>query len=356
MAVGEARDLRQVRDRDHLGTSREAAKRLADRVRGLAADSGVDLVKHHRLAAGHSRDRERDPRELAARGGLGDRPEGQAGVRADEKHRLVGARRAGVDVPHLGAELPLTEAHADKLPPHGFGEARRGFAARRAKLCVHPIDLGLRSSHRIGCGPHGIVAVGKLGELAPGLVGTIEQLRVGLSAIAAAQVGEPVELRLDGVEPARLRLERVEERTQVGRDLTQGELGRAKRLAGSGELGCQALERSELALGQTGKVRGGPAVVLSGERSHGGACAGRELGQMAEALPFGSQVVLVAPLEPFCVGNERLQLVQPLLRGGRVARQLRPGRARAEASSRQARRAARAASRDPANESSTASW
>ena len=87
VAVGEARDLRQVRDRDDLRAVGEAAQRLADGVRGLAADAGVDLVEHHRLAAADGRDRERDPRQLAARRGLGDRPERQAGVRPDEERR-----------------------------------------------------------------------------------------------------------------------------------------------------------------------------------------------------------------------------------------------------------------------------
>src|SRR5438067_1176771 len=43
MAVGEYRDLRQVRDRDHLRALGEALQRAADRVCGLASDAGVDL-------------------------------------------------------------------------------------------------------------------------------------------------------------------------------------------------------------------------------------------------------------------------------------------------------------------------
>src|SRR5438876_4582043 len=63
VAVGEARDLRQMRDRDHLRALAEAPKRLADRVRGLATDARVDLVEDHRLASAHGRDCERDARE-----------------------------------------------------------------------------------------------------------------------------------------------------------------------------------------------------------------------------------------------------------------------------------------------------
>src|SRR5947209_9361065 len=69
--VGDGGDLRQVRDGDHLGPLGEAPQHAADRVRGLPADPGVDLVEHERLAARHGRDRERDARELAAGSGLG---------------------------------------------------------------------------------------------------------------------------------------------------------------------------------------------------------------------------------------------------------------------------------------------
>ena len=61
-----ARDLGEVRDRDHLRAPRQALQRLADRVRGLAADAGVDLVEDQRVAAGDRGDRQRNPRQLAA--------------------------------------------------------------------------------------------------------------------------------------------------------------------------------------------------------------------------------------------------------------------------------------------------
>src|SRR5262249_36732541 len=64
--VAQARDLGQVRDRDHLRALRGTGERAADGVRGLAADPRVELVEHERVAAGDDGDRERDPRELAA--------------------------------------------------------------------------------------------------------------------------------------------------------------------------------------------------------------------------------------------------------------------------------------------------
>ena len=94
MLVGDVRDLRQVRDRQHLRPLGEPLEDAGDAVRGDAADARVDLVEHDRLAAGDRRDRERDAGELAARGGLGDRRERQPGVRPHEERRLVRAGRA----------------------------------------------------------------------------------------------------------------------------------------------------------------------------------------------------------------------------------------------------------------------
>ena len=78
VALRDARDLREVRDREHLRALGEALQRRRDGVRRDAADAGVDLVEDERLAARDGRERERDPRELAARCRLGDRAEREA--------------------------------------------------------------------------------------------------------------------------------------------------------------------------------------------------------------------------------------------------------------------------------------
>ena len=77
-AVGDARDLREVRDREHLRALGEPLQRRGDRVRGHAADACVDLVEDERLAPGDGSEREGDPRELAARRRVGDRRERKA--------------------------------------------------------------------------------------------------------------------------------------------------------------------------------------------------------------------------------------------------------------------------------------
>src|SRR5215210_5397591 len=46
MGTRERRDLRQVRDAEHLPALGESPQSLADRARGLAAHAGVDLVEH----------------------------------------------------------------------------------------------------------------------------------------------------------------------------------------------------------------------------------------------------------------------------------------------------------------------
>src|SRR5262252_2289436 len=72
VAFGQPRDLREVSDRDHLRALGGTRERAPDGVRGLAADPRVELVEDQRVAAGDDGDRERDPRELAARGGVRD--------------------------------------------------------------------------------------------------------------------------------------------------------------------------------------------------------------------------------------------------------------------------------------------
>ena len=93
VALGEARDLRQVRDRDDLGALGQALERAADGVRGLAADARVELVEDERRAARDRGDGERDPRELAARGRLGDRRRGSPGFGRTRKRDRVRAAR-----------------------------------------------------------------------------------------------------------------------------------------------------------------------------------------------------------------------------------------------------------------------
>ena len=74
VAIGERGHLRQVRDADHLRVPAQRPQLVAERTRREAADAGVDLVEHERLApvraARRQPQRERDARELSARRAL----------------------------------------------------------------------------------------------------------------------------------------------------------------------------------------------------------------------------------------------------------------------------------------------
>src|SRR5207244_9637588 len=61
VAVGERGDLGKVRDRHDLSVLGESPEQSANRVRGLAADAGVDLVEDERVPARDGGDRQRDP-------------------------------------------------------------------------------------------------------------------------------------------------------------------------------------------------------------------------------------------------------------------------------------------------------
>ena len=112
----------------------EPLQRLAHRVRRAAADARVDLVEDERLAAAYRRDREGDPRELAARCGLRDRRERQARVRADQEGDAVLAGRARVGRVEHGLELALAEADALELTRNGLRERRCGLFPRLVEL------------------------------------------------------------------------------------------------------------------------------------------------------------------------------------------------------------------------------
>ena len=241
-----ARDLGKVGDRDDLGVPGEPAERVSDRMRGPAADPGVDLVEDHGLAACDGGDRERDPGELAARGRLGDRPEGQPCVRADREPRLVGIR-TGLDPSHAarpGTPPPRARHRRARSPPPlrnavqprggrpegppGGGRPRPG-RRRRASAAA-----------RAGSWPSASASSSRSGGCRP-----FDQLGERVGAVATAKVGDLFEPALDLFEPARLGLERVEEAAKLDSDLAERKLGAAESLPGRGELRRDRLERRD---------------------------------------------------------------------------------------------------------------
>ena len=97
---------------------------LCDTVRSDAADPGIDLVEDDRLAPGDRGQGKRDPRELAARCGVGDRAERKAGVGTHEEDDLVAAGRPRIPLAHLDGELAVPHPDIAELGRDGVCEAR----------------------------------------------------------------------------------------------------------------------------------------------------------------------------------------------------------------------------------------
>ena len=321
MVVGHARDLRQVRDRQHLRPLGEPLQRVGDRVRRRAADAGVDLVEHHRQPAGHGRDRERDARELAAGGGLGDRPERHPRVRADQEGDLVRAGRARLPLAELGPELALAHPDAAELGGDGVRERLGPAGTGGAQLVGQPPHAFLGGRERLRCGGGGIVALRERAELGAGLAGAGEQLLVGRAAEAPLRVGDALELRLDVLDPIRVGFEREQEGPQVGAELPQAQLQVAQLLTRACELGRDSLERRNRPLGDSGQRRRAVAV-LGRERLGGRRGALGELGHVAQPVAIGVERCLGVRLEPLGRRHERLQLGEPGRLRRCVARQL----------------------------------
>src|SRR5437763_6060411 len=148
------RDLRQMRHAEYLSTPAESAELAAHDLRDRAADAGVHLVEYHaarRLRRARYLHRERQPRELASRGDLGERPGRLSRVGGDAELDAVDPvlGRIGVAVLRdVGFEAPAR--HAERLHARGdvAGELARGARAACREL------LGLRA-----------IALERLGEL-----------------------------------------------------------------------------------------------------------------------------------------------------------------------------------------------
>ena len=78
VGVGQRRDLRQVRDADHLAVPRDVGDGPPDHLGDGAADAGVDLVEDVRadgpLLREHALERQQRARQLAAARDLAERP------------------------------------------------------------------------------------------------------------------------------------------------------------------------------------------------------------------------------------------------------------------------------------------
>jgi len=144
---------------------------------------------------------------------------------------------------------------------------------------VQAVDLRLRRRERRLGGRRRVAVLTERRELAPGLLPALEQLRVRLHAVPAAQVGELVQLRLDLLQPPGLRLEREQERPQVRCRLAQLELGLPQDVARRGELRGEALDRRDRPLRGRDEI-GGAVAVLGCEGVRRGGCRLDQLREM----------------------------------------------------------------------------
>ncbi len=286
------------------------------------ADSSVDLVEDERhLPSGRGSECECDAAELAARGGLRDRRERQAGVRADQEGDGVRARRAQLALGELDVELAVAQADPAQLRRDGGRKALGGRDACLVELRRDRLHacLGLRQCQsglrrRIGAGLASL-------QLGAGSGSSLEQLFVRFAAEPALRGRDPFQLGLEVLQPVGLGFERVEEAAEVGADVCEpdlevAQLGRRRR-----ELRREPLERRDRAL-RLGRQHRSALTVLRGERLGRRRRALGELGQVAQPLALGEQRHLGVGLEPSRVLDEGLELGEPCLRGFGVGRDL----------------------------------
>ena len=138
MRVGVGRDLGQVRDAQDLVATGEAPQAAPERIGAPPADTGIDLVEDERrgrIGLGEDAlDGERDARQLATGGDLGQWSRRLAGVGRQAVDDLIDARR----IEGHGVAIDLDG---------GFGRLGRStpddgleHAGREAKLDEHSVD------------------------------------------------------------------------------------------------------------------------------------------------------------------------------------------------------------------------
>ncbi len=144
---------------------------------------------------------------------------------------------------------------------------------------MDPRELPLCRLELGSCCLGGVVTLFERGQRTPRLVTPLDELAERLGAIAAAKVGEPVQLALDVLEPPGVAVERREEAAELGRRLPELQLCLAQHVARRPQLGREAFERLQRPLGARDQV-GGAVAVVGRERRRRGGRSRRELGYM----------------------------------------------------------------------------
>ena len=354
--LGDARDLRQVRDRqDRQCALGEALQRRRDRVGSLAADPGVDLVEDHRRPPPHPPRRSQARRGRARpRGRLGDGAERQACVRTDQEDCFVCAGRARVAVAQLDPELALAHADAAQLLGDGVGErVGRGFAGG-AKLGREPLPAPPPRSASPRPQPDRGPSSSAASSPAPRL-----RARAGRRSPSRRSGG--VHPRSAPARPRRARAGRARLRarrgSRAGRSRPRAAAARrppAPRPRARGARAARA-ERAQRSAVAASPVAPSPSSGASASAAR--AAPSARLGDVAEPLPLVAQRLLIVRLETRGRLHERLGS-RRRASSAAAPRVSSSCRLRAAASSRQASRAARrrGSCTSPTNESRTSSW
>ena len=325
VAVGEARDLRQVRDRDAPVRAREAAQRLADGVRVRppmpASISSKTIVSPPATAAIASAMRESSPPEAVSAAGAKGRP-GFGRMRKRTSSAPVAPRSRS---PSLRRELALAEADALELPRDRLRE-RRG--APRA---------GVRQLVGERRGP---CASARPSASAAASTGSTPSASASSSARASARARAAPRTSRSGSDASSRRCGRARPRP--------ARAGPAPPRARPGTSGARAPSRAAGPRRRAGRRRralssgascssgasarsaardepAGAVALVGRERLDRGADALRELGHVTKPLALAAQVVLRARLEPVGVGDERAQLASTRASAAASARAPRAG-------------------------------
>ena len=262
MPVGDARDLRKVRDRDDLRALSKPSQGLGDGVGRLAADPRVDLVEDERhLPARRRGKREGDPAELSAGGGLRNRRKGESRIGADQEGDGVSAAGTGLPLRHLGVELALAHADPAQLGCDRLREALDRAGPGFVEVGRERLDARLRLRERSCCIGGRIGSCLSRVELRARRLCPLQKFLVRPAGEAALGVGDALELALNMLQAPRLGLQGVEKRPEVCGRVADSYVEVAQLARRGGELRSQPLERCDRLLRLGGEHRSAVSVI-----------------------------------------------------------------------------------------------
>ena len=308
--VRDARDLRKVRDREHL---RALGEPLQRRRRPRAPSRRRCPRRSRRRRAS----RRRRPRRARARCARARRPTrsprpARTGDPAFGRTRNVASSapgRAGLALAELDEELALAHperprARPRQRSPSGFALPRASSrsASASAVMCSSACATALVRPPRRGHRPSA-----RRSELALAPRRPARAARRTTSLRTGAEIGDRLQPLLDALERARLGVERRDEAVEVAAGLAQPNGEVAQLLRSRAELGRDALERRESPFREGRERRCALALV---RRDRDGRRARRlgELLDVPKALAAREELLLVSGRHAFGCVDERLQL------------------------------------------------